>query len=235
MSAELLWLINELIPMPYLESTARYLLHNGFILGAIAGVGIRLIPGLLGHVEVVKKQRELYENNRPIPNSFWLVLIIYNVFILVHLFFDEVMADLLKVFWVSLVSLSYWKIHNLPKTRTIHAFGVWLSIWSIFLGIISSVILRDQFIHWTHITFVSGFLLLVVMVMSRVTIAHNKLGSEKEKSKWLGAIIGLIIFAGLTRATAYLIPDSYTNHLAYASMLMIIAFAFLLKLLNFFR
>lgn len=235
LSAELLWLINELIPTPYLESTARYLLYNGYFLGVIAGVGIRLIPGLLGHTEIVKAQRKLYEEEKKIPKDFIFIVFLFNLFIMTKLFINDFLADAFEVFWLSLVSLSYWKIYKLPKAKTFHGFGVWLSLWLIFIGIISSILLKDQFSHWTHLTFVSGFLLLVVMVMTRVTIVHNKLGFEKEKSKWLAAVIGIIIFAALTRASAYLIPDSYQNHLAYASLLIIVTFGILVWFLRFFK
>lgn len=235
LSAELLWLINELVPMAYLEETAKYLLYNGYFLGVIAGVGIRLIPGLLGHTDIVKKQRAIYENNKPTPKLFLSLIFTFNLFIITHLFFDEMAGNILRVIWLMLISTSYWKLFSLPKAKSFHAFGVWISIWSILLGIVSSIILKDQFIHWTHITFVSGFLLLVIMVMTRATVAHNKLGFDKEKSKWLAAVIGLIVFAALTRASAYLIPNSYTNHLAYASVLVLAAFAILIWLLNFFK
>lgn len=234
-SAELLWLINELVPTPFLESTARYLLYNGYILGAIAGIGIRLIPGLLGHTEIVKAQRKLYEEDKKVPRDFIFIVVLFNLFIITKLFINDFLANALEVFWLSLVSISYCKIYKLPKAKTFHGYGVWLSIWSILLGVLTTTILKDQFVHWTHITFVSGYLLLIVMVMTRVTIVHNQLGFEKEKSKWLAAIIGITIFSALTRASAYLIPPSYTNHLGYASFLLVLAMAILTIFLKSFQ
>lgn len=235
MSAELLWLINELVPTPFLESTAKYLLYNGYFLGVIAGVGIRLIPGLLGHKEIVMEQRKVYESGAKTPHSFTFIVVLFNAFLITKLFFNDFIADSLQTFWIILVGMSYWKLFKLPKARNFFGFGVWFAVWSILIGHVSTLLLSEQFTHWTHLTFVSGYLLLVVMVITRVTIAHNELGMDKEKSKWLAGIVGLIIFASLTRASAYMLPNSYTNHLAYASLLMVVAFALLTWFLKFFR
>jgi hypothetical protein len=233
--AEILWLIDSIAPELKLDATAKYILYNGYFLGIIAGVGIRLIPGLLGHKDIVINQRSIYENNEKLPAEFWITIVSFNGFILSYLFWDQFIGNAIQVFWLLLVSMTYFRVHKIPRARTFQGFGVWFAVLFMLMGLVTVFFLPTAFVHWVHLIFVSGFLLLVTTVMTRVTIAHNDLGFEKENSKWLGFIYGLIIFAALTRASAYLIPHSYTNHLAYASILVIFAFGILFWFLKKFQ
>ena len=58
----ILWFLSGIFGI-FLDSEAFKQLHyEGAIASIILGVGSRLIPGILGHVEIVKAQREKYEN-----------------------------------------------------------------------------------------------------------------------------------------------------------------------------
>src|SRR5690606_2060205 len=68
----------------WFESSAYSALHyEGAIAAIILGVGSRLIPGILGHVDVVKLQREVYEKPvsliKTIPVPFFLLVMLFVV------------------------------------------------------------------------------------------------------------------------------------------------------------
>lgn len=228
--AQIIWLM----PIDGLEVYAKKLSYYGYILGAFMGVGLRLIPGMLGHSEIVIKQRKNYEAHKPITTDYKILLILFNLQVLFDVFNLPKSAILARLSFIGLSSITFFKIYTRPKNKTWHAWGVWLSIWSIMIGVVLVSINPENQVHWLHQIFVNGFVLMALMVMTRVTRAHNHLSPHKEDSRVLLAFIGLTIFAGLTRVTAFVTP-SYDNHLAYAAFLLIGVFFGLFLYLNEFK
>jgi uncharacterized protein involved in response to NO len=229
--AQLVWLL----PIEGLEIYAQKFLYFGYFLGVVMGVGLRLIPGLLGHVDIVKKQRKNYESGRPLTGDFKLLLVLFNVQVIFDVINMPVTMMLSRFLFILIPSIMMFKIFRTPKSKTWHAWGIWLSIWSLIVGVLLIFADPANSSHWLHLIFINGFVLLAFMVITRVTRAHNNLDIKKEDSKILLFIIGFTIFTGLTRVSAFLIPNSYANHLAYAAAMLIALFIGLFIYLNRFK
>ena len=229
--AELLWLL----PIPGMDAYARKFLYFGYFLGVIMGVGLRLIPGLLGHTDVVKKQRKDYESGRPITNDFKVLIILYNFQLISDVLNNSVSTVLFRFLFLLMPAVSMFKLYRAPKSRTWHAWGVWLSVWSLITGFIVLHLDPINTAHWLHLIFINGFVLLAFMVITRVTRAHNNLDIKKEDSKTFLAIILMTLFTGLTRATSFLMTNSYSHHLAYAAIMLIAIFIWIFFYLNRFK
>jgi uncharacterized protein involved in response to NO len=229
--AEMFWLM----PIPGMDEYARKFLYFGYFLGVIMGVGLRLIPGLLGHTDIVKKQRKNYESGKPITNDFKVLIILFNLQIISDVMNSGVSTVLFRFLFLLLPAVTMFKLHRRPKAQTWHAWGVWLAVWSIITGFIAIHLDPINTAHWIHLIFINGIVLLAFMIITRVTKAHNSLDNKKEDSKTLLTIILLTLFTGLTRASSFYMPSSYANHLAYAAMLLIILFIWLFFYLNKFK
>lgn len=113
-------------------------------------------------------------------------------------------------------------IYKFVKRDARQAKGLWLSYWNIILGFVVYAIWPNAHTH--HWLLICGFLLLTYLMSLRVIFAHGGHSISIEKSgKSIYWVVGLIIMAGATRATAHLMPSSYLNHLGYASLTLLAA------------
>jgi hypothetical protein len=109
-----------------------------------------------------------------------------------------------------------------PEKSADYAFRI---LYSIFysVGMIGYAISRESGTHHAHYFFAAAALPLLLQAAGR-RIAHDRIGSRTGV-----AVIGLVLMAGLTRATAKHLDDIFqtgiilNTHLAYASVLFLIA------------
>ena len=206
---------------------SRSLLHHGFMLGLVMGIGGRLIPGLLGWSEIVAAQRSRYE--QPLP--FWHVV---SPFILVTLALF-VLSFPLEWLWpfagriiraavVLAMGYSRWRLHRRPVNRSMFAWAVWVACWCIVLGVFCYAFLPGLALESEHIVFIGGYSLLTLLVASRVTLSHGEAGSLLfEKLRWpYASIAGIMVVSVLTRFFAAAIPRSYSHHLGYAAAIWLV-------------
>lgn len=80
----------------------------------------------------------------------------------------------------------------------------------------------DESIHYKHLIYIGSYVLMTLLVASRVILAHGNEGLDIEHKKMPYLIVGLLTtVAALTRVSAYLMGDGYIHHLGYAGSLLL--------------
>lgn len=210
-------------------SFGKLLLFQGMVLSLTLGVGGRLVPGILGHVKIVKSQRERYENKgsffKAVPKANYAIAAIFISSFPIEYFLNQKTGLFLRAIAVSYIAILYWRILKFPAKKTIHAFSIWIACNLIFIG--SWFYYFFPTIHAIHLTYIGGFGLLTLMVASRVTLAHGKDPMEKENRKFpLLWVCILLCISAITRSSIFLFPEQYQSHLTYSASLWVIGLVF---------
>src|SRR5690606_10486376 len=181
----ILWTVSALGSAFFDSEMFRHLHHEGAIAAIILGVGGRLIPGILGHVEIVSAQREKYERPVPIlmtvPWDFWIIIALF----VGSYFLDESIGVWLRVVSVSVVALKYWKLYLAPKEKTALTWCIWISAWLITLSFIIRGGWSEGAIHASHSFFINGIVLLSLLIGTRVIQSHGPKDKTLENLKTL--------------------------------------------------
>lgn len=218
-----LWLLSAVLSLFFDPENFRHLHHEGAIAAIILGVGGRLIPGILGHVEIVSAQREHYEKPvsiiKTVPWHFWPVI---GSFV-VSYFIPEAIGLWVRLLSVFIVAISYWKLFSFPKHKTALTWSIWTCSWFIVVSFCLKALWSDGVIHGTHSFFISGIVLMSILIATRVIVSHGPKLNELENSKVIYVVTFFIIFAAATRVSAFLMPDGYLRHLSYSSIVLVFA------------
>jgi len=219
----ILWIISAIICSIHPDPSFKALHYEGSIAAIILGVGSRLIPGILGHVEVVQTQRGHYENEKPflltVPLHFYGLIALF----VVSYFFNEPIGIFVRSFIVAGIALFYWKLFLLPKDRSALTYCIWTACWFIVLSFFLKAFWTAGFIHASHAFFFSGIVLLTFLIATRVLQSHGPKDKKLENLKRLYVVTFLILFAAATRISAFLMPDLYLRHLGYSSIVLTLA------------
>lgn len=214
--------------------TLKSLHYEGAIAAIILGVGSRLIPGILGHVEIVQQQRAVYEKPvsiiKTVPLSFAVLIIGFvSSYLLPH-------ALVMRAVVVSWIALKYWKLYKTPAEKTALTWSIWTSAWLIVTGFVLRSVMSEGEIHLTHVFFIGGIVLLSLLVATRVIQSHGPKDKKLENLKVLYVVTGLTTVAMLTRVSAYYMPETYLTHLAYGAILLVlVVIIWSIKYLKFIR
>ena len=197
--------------------------YEGAISAIIIGVGCRLIPAILGHVDVISAQRNLYEGRKPlysiVPKEFYFIMLLFvSSYLMV-----SPMGEYFRLIVVIFVSIKYWGILKKPKEKSALTYCLWTCSWMIVSSFILRAFWLDGYIHASHKFFINGVVLLCLLIATRVLQAHGPKDKSIENKKILYLITFLIIFAGITRVIAYVMKDIYFKHLGYSALLLDIA------------
>lgn len=218
-----LWLLSAFGSILVDNEAFKRLHYEGAIVAIILGVGSRLIPGILGHVEIVSAQREKYEKPvailKTVPKHFFLLILAY----IVSYFIPEVLGSYVRAGIVNFIALFYWRLYELPKNRSALTFSIWTSAWLIVLSFLLRAFWDEGGIHAAHSFFINGIVLLSLLIATRVLQSHGPKDSHLENWKGLYVITFLIFLTSATRVSAYLMPETYLHHLGYSSSLLIFA------------
>ena len=218
-----LWLFSGVASILFDAEAFKRLHYEGAIAAIILGVGSRLIPGILGHVEIVSRQREMYEKVLPIlktvPVHFFLLVISF----VVSYFFPEFFGNILRALVVIIIGFFYWRLWKAPAEKTTFTWCIWSSGWMILTSFVLKAIWIEGIIHISHAFFISGVVLLSLLIATRVLQSHGPKDKNLEQSKILYVVTILLIFAAATRVSAILMPALYLSHLAYSSIILSLA------------
>lgn len=195
------------------DQTWNFLYHEGMLLSIILGVGSHLIPGILGHHDILDTQKLKF-------NKFFLILPLFFIFNYLYLYQLEKNFIVLLVFFISLY---FWRLYQLPKSKSALTYSIWFSAWMILISFILKFFYVDYGIHITHAFFISGATLLTLLISIRVLQSHGVENPTIENEKKIYLITFLIFLSAATRVSALFVP-SYTHHLAYSSIVLITAF-----------
>ncbi len=216
-----LWGLSGVMSFFFDSEGFKYLHYEGAIACLILGVGSRLIPGILGHVEIVAFQRRSYERPvaliKTIPLHF---LVLIATFLGSYFLGDR--GLIVRAVVVTIIGLSYWRLWRLPKTRTALTHCLWFCAWLIVLSFVVMGLWPEAHVHIGHSFFINGIVLLSLLIATRVLVSHGKQDSKLENKKTLYFVTLFVVLSSLTRVAAYIIPDSYLGHLSYASFTLVI-------------
>lgn len=228
--------ILTLVELSWLDSrfalTGKLFLYYGTMLAFLLGIGAKLISALLGWAPVPTHQikplntlkLDAVESPKILtPPVFQLSLFLLG-FILEALSLPE-LGRALRAACATWIGVQYWHLHRRPRSPGKLSFWIWISAWTLVIGLWVHTLFPSLGVHAAHLIFMSGFGLLTLLVASRVTLAHGGYALELESSSRIYAATSiLIILAALTRFTAVW-TDSYFQHLAYAAAVWVIALA----------
>lgn len=219
----ILWIVSSLVCIFAANEAFKDLHYEGAVAAIILGVGSRLVPGILGHVEVVQTQRNRYENEKPffltVPMHFYGLMILFVGSYLIQNIFGDVMRTLV----VLSVAIFYWRLYLAPKERTALTWNIWIACWLIVGSFALKCVWREVGIHASHAFFFSGIVLLTLLIATRVLQSHGPKNKSLENLKILYITTLLIVLAGATRVSAILMEEGYFRHLGYSAFLLTLA------------
>jgi uncharacterized protein involved in response to NO len=199
------------------QSLGRLLFFQCFMLSLVVGVGGRLIPALLGGGGLGAFSRRI--SYQALAGAFVLSY-------LIEWSLHATGGKLLRAALVSLIAVVVWQIHKLPGVRSYLAYGIWVGGWLLITGLWGAALLPAYSIHFMHLLYIGGFGLMTLMIATRVVLAHGGYSlSLESRLPALPWIIGLTVFAAVTRLVAGLIPAAYETHLIYAAAVWIFGVA----------
>lgn len=127
---------------------------------------------------------------------------------------------LLSLYWIS----RYFHIFKPSMYKGTMTKGLYAALWLFLIGLFGYSTSIQAAVHYVHLYFIGGFVLIVFSVMTRVLLSHNGKDISVEKSsKLFYWFAGILILSAATRATAQMFPNILLSHFAYASILLIIA------------
>ncbi|MCC7440781.1 MAG: NnrS family protein [Bdellovibrionales bacterium] len=199
--------------------TARALYFTGMMLGLVIGVGGRLLPMLLGHSAAPVSDPAAGR----IPLALWMALaFLLGSYLALALGLANT-GPALRAASALLVGFRFWRLHQLPPRKGVQPFLIWLSAWSIVLGLLTAALFPRYALHLMHLVYVSGMGLMTLMVATRVTLAHGGHDMALEAGSRALILTGvLVVLAALTRVSAGWLPSGYLTHLAYAAVCWIL-------------
>lgn len=215
-----LWAFSAIASMFSEPEIWKRLHYEGAIAAIILGVGSRLIPGILGHVEIVNNQRAQYEKPVPVfrtvPKEFLFMMLAF----VASYFENEQIGNWMRAGVVFVVSMRYWLLWKLPVERTALTKCIWISAWLILISFVLRAFWIDGMIHASHAFFINGIALMTFLIATRVLQSHGPKDKTLENSKVLYVVTSLIFVSSATRVSAFLMPEHYLSHLGYSALLL---------------
>lgn len=219
-----------------IESLARLLYFQGFVMCFIIGVGSRIIPSIFGHM--VQNNGVLKEASK---KSYLFLVLLFFLTYFVEVFYSPFIGANFRSLILLMIFTIEWKIFESPKNKSYMTIGLWIATWAILLGHTLANYFVEYYIHFIHLYYISGISLLTFLIASRVSLSHSGIGLEIEKkSKKYIVLNSCIVLAALTRVVAGFVPSIYFDHLFYAASVWIFVVIFwgsfiFTKILDSFR
>lgn len=205
----------------------KRLLTEGMTLLLVLGVGGFLGPRLLGFAKLdLIKVEGISSQKREIP--FRTIYIVAGIIIVFSIIFEHAFTlewmNLLRVVTSTVViglTLQPWKM---PLAKTTLAWCVWVANLLTLAGLWLATLVPAYRVDMLHVMFIGGFTLLILAVGMRVTLSHGGHGLEPERKNWplrMALVLGGLSI--LARVAAPFNPAAFSSHLAYASLLLMLA------------
>lgn len=230
----------ELIEHEVFDVFGRAFLHHGLMLSLVLGVGARLVTSNLGWMQnPIIPFSSFLNGPRPrltfagfVKSSYGSSLILATIFLLS--FPIEILLELrvgrgLRAAVATWIGFSLWRLHRMPLAKTRIAFWLWVCCWSIVAGLWIYAIVPPWAVAGAHLSFISGYSLMIFMIASRVTLSHGGYDLDYERTSPVYAVTGVLtVIAALLRFLSVEAPRFSAMGLPHA--LMGAAAAFLLCL-----
>lgn len=200
---------------------ARRLLHQGFLLLPIMGVGAFLLPRFFG-----LPNRQSFPESLAPPPGWWgkaAFAASCGGAVLVSFALEAMgwwrVAFLLRAAAVLVYMMAEIPVHQARFSDGTLALSLRVALVSVPIGYILMAILPQWQMALVHVVFITGFSLLTFTVATRVVLGHSG-QSDRFTQRMVSVIIilSLMILAMLTRVTADWMPDIRLSHYGYASI-----------------
>ena len=120
----------------------------------------------------------------------------------------------------------HFSLYKLPLRKLTYEWVLWFSAWNMVVGLTLPVLLPLHRLAFLHLLFISGYLLMTLVVAAKVVASHA--GYPERLLKDRGIMIALMIlmfFAALSRLGVDWAPDSRLRHYGYAAICVLAAMA----------
>lgn len=197
-----------LFPLPGFIRLGPNLLEQGMLLALVMAVGSYLGPRLLYGV------RGFPETKGPVFRSRLRLYGVLGLLLLVSFPMEAgwtpIWGRLLRALVVTVQLLVAVRIYHLPQAGRWHLYLLWLSFCSVPAGLWLVCLFPDYAMAMLHVTFVSGFGLLTIMISSRVVVGHCDVEDLWMRNAWSLIMPGLmLVLAAVARLSADLYPAAY--------------------------
>lgn len=199
----------------------RLLLHQGYLLLPIMGIGAFLLPRFFG-----LPNRQNFPESVSLPPG-WIGRALFagscGLVVLAGLVLEAtgMVRAGLAVRAVALLVYFFREvpIHQAKFSGGSLALGLRLALFSIPAGYALMAIWPEHVFSFIHVVMISGFSLLTFTVASRVVLGHSGQSEKFQASlKPILALISLIMLAMLTRVSADWMPVVRLSHYGYAGV-----------------
>ncbi len=215
---------------PIFYEWQRSLYFHGMFWILFFGVGVKFFPMI---TLTTRGLRDLtsYEKFVSSSHALWTTIGI----VLLASFVAEGAGYVRSAMWVRALALLFmakegWLLFYKSPRKGVFTFFLKTGLWTILLAHFIFPFFPEQRVHLYHLVFTAGFMMGTLLVMGRVSLAHERLPLDVEmRSRIAGTAFFLIYLAAWTRATAHLIP-SYVFHLRYAAAIAALAVIMLVGL-----
>jgi uncharacterized protein involved in response to NO len=217
----------EIAPLG-LPTAGKRLLTEGMTLLLVLGVGGFLGPRLLGFETMSLVQVEGVAQKPKLPRR--TLFAIAGALILISILCEHLLSlgwmNPLRALIATIVIAITIEPWRLPLAQTTLARCVWSANIMTIAGLWLAALFPAYRVDLLHVLFIGSFTLLILAVGMRVILSHGGHGLEPERKNWplrIGLVLGSL--AMLARVGARLHSESYSEHLVYASVLLLIALA----------
>lgn len=210
---------------PFLNQLGRLLLYHGYGLLPVMGVGAFFLPRFFGQ----PSRQDLPESPRLTRE--WaaktLTAFVFGLAVLTSFVCEGL--GWLRLGWglraLAVLGFFLWQVpwHRTGSGVGSLGWGVRLAMVFLPLGYALMGIFPARAFSFYHVTFITGFSLLVLLAASRVAWGHSGQSHRfRQPSKAIAAVIILLILAMVTRVTADWIPKVRLSHYAYGGVLWLL-------------
>jgi uncharacterized protein involved in response to NO len=199
----------------------RLLLHQGYLVFPIMGIGAFLLPRFFG-----LPNRQNFPESLGLPPG-WIPRAIFaatcGLVVLAGFLLEAkgmVRAGMAaRAAGLTVYFLREVPIHQAKFSGGSLALGLRLAMLSIPLGYVLMAIWPQHVYSFIHVVVISGFSLITFIVASRVVYGHSGQAEKfQARSKPVLALIALVLLAMLTRVSADWMPAIRLSHYAYAGL-----------------
>lgn len=210
----------QLIPAP-VALFGHLLYTQGMILALIAGVGTHLLPAIFGWTDLPIQITRL-SKEPPLLHQLLPVILLASTLLAAYAIESagaQTPGRAIQAGVLTWLAVRYWRIFSKPKARGWLPKILWVSAWTLLIGLWLPVAFPAYWIHAIHLAFIGGIGLMTFSIATRVTLAHGGYGVRAElRFAPLGVPAILILLAAITRSVAMYVPQVYIHHLGYAAV-----------------
>src|SRR5690606_27947614 len=90
----------------------------------------------------------------------------------VSYFLPEFWGPILRAIVVGIIALVYWRLWSAPREKTALTWSIWVTGWMILLSFLLKASWQDGVFHASHSFFISGVVLLSLLIGTSVLQSH---------------------------------------------------------------